>query len=316
MEHPMRRLAMLVVMLAVCVALIFMAFNLAEGQGESGEPLIVAHRGASFDAPENTVASYKLAWEQGADAAETDVYVTRDGQLVCVHDNNLDRTGGVRMDVREANLDTIREAEVGSFKGEQYRGEKVPTLVEVLETVPEGKLLYVEIKKDQDVVRAVRLVKEDIGKVGIDADQIRVISFDPMAVRAAKEQMPEVEAYLLVDWKENEQTGTWWPTAEEVIRMLEACDADGVDMGVKHRVDKAYIDRIKEAGYSYHIWTVNSPHLARMYAEMGVDSITTDRPAFIREALEGGSVKMMPLGPSKPVQGDGDAEQEAQERAY
>ncbi|QDU34792.1 Glycerophosphoryl diester phosphodiesterase [Poriferisphaera corsica] len=314
MEHPIKRVAMLFVMLAVCVAFVFVAFNLAEGQGGKHVPLIVGHRGASYDAPENTVASYKQAWEQGADAVETDVYVTKDGQLVCLHDNNLDRTGGVRMDVRNAELDAIKQVEVGSYKGEQYRGEKVPTLVEVLETVPEGKLLYVEIKKDQDVVRAVRLVKEDIEKVGIDPDQIRVISFEPVAVKSSKEQMPDVEAYLLIDFKQNEQTGMWWPTAEETIRMLKSCDANGVDMSVKHRVDQAYIDRIKDAGYSYHIWTVNSPHLARIYAEMGVDSITTDRPAFIRQAIEGEATKMIPLEPSMPAQGGDVPEMESQER--
>ncbi|QDU34791.1 Glycerophosphoryl diester phosphodiesterase [Poriferisphaera corsica] len=254
---------------------------------QSGEPLIIAHRGASHDAPENTVAAYKLGWEQGADGAETDVHITKDGKLVCMHDDDAERTAGSLAKISETNFDELRKLDVGAWPDDRYVGEQMPTLVEVLETVPEGKLFYVEIKSGEDAASAVPLVKADIDKSGIKQEQIRIISFSAEAIKASKEQMPEVSAYLLLYFVRDAATGGWSPTADEVISKLKACDADGVDINVVNRVDQSFIDQIKAAGYAYHVWTINSPHVAMRYAGMGVDSITTDRPGFIKRAIAG-----------------------------
>ncbi|QQE12866.1 glycerophosphodiester phosphodiesterase [Planctomycetota bacterium] len=286
MSNAIRLTVMLIIVVLIGVAFLGISRGVT-GQEADKMPLIIAHRGASMDAPENTVASYKLAWERDADGAETDVHVTKDGKLVCIHDDTLERTGGDGGAVSDMNFDEVRKAEVGSFKDEKYRGEKVPTLTEVLQTVPQGKLFFVEIKKGKDAEKAVTLVKQDIAASGINPNQIVVISFDPAAVKFSKQQMPDIPAYLLLEFKQNDSTGQWSPTADEIISQLKAVNANGVDINTKYKVDKAFIDKIKSAGYSYNIWTINSPHIAKYYAEIGVDSITTDRPAFIRRALEG-----------------------------
>ena len=251
------------------------------------QPLIIAHRGASHYAPENTIASYKLAWEQGADGAETDVHITKDGKLVCIHDDNTERTAGASNNVSDTNFEDLRKLEVGSFKEDQYKGEKIPTLVELLDIVPKGKLFYIEIKSGKDAAKAVPLVKADIEKSGIDKKQIRIISFSEEAIKATKEQMPDIEAYLLIFFTRDEKTGEWAPTADEIIEKLKACRADGVDINVTQGITKPFINQIKGAGFTYHVWTINSAHLARKYAALGADSITTDRPDFVREAIEG-----------------------------
>src|SRR5438876_4057740 len=91
---------------------------------------IIAHRGASADAPENTVAAFKLAFEQGADGFEADYCLTRDGKIICIHDENTQRTTGIDGVVSRMTLDELRRLDAGVWKGTKFIGEKLPTLQE------------------------------------------------------------------------------------------------------------------------------------------------------------------------------------------
>ena len=107
---------------------------------------IIAHRGASHDAPENTLAAFRFGWEQKADAVELDVRLSKDGNLVVIHDDNTRRTAQVDKSVGEQTLAELRSLDVGRWKGKQWVGERILTLNEALATVPEGKRLFVELK--------------------------------------------------------------------------------------------------------------------------------------------------------------------------
>ncbi len=107
---------------------------------------IIAHRGASFDAPENTLAAIRLAWQQQADAVEIDVHLSRDRHLVAIHDFNTRKTTGRNRPVARQTLAQLRTLDAGQWKHPRWRGEKIPTLEEVLATVPPGKRLFIEIK--------------------------------------------------------------------------------------------------------------------------------------------------------------------------
>ncbi|MFV2065815.1 MAG: glycerophosphodiester phosphodiesterase family protein, partial [Pirellulales bacterium] len=122
---PINRFSHLVVILCSCLAT-----TVASGQ------LIVGHRGASHDAPENTLAAFQLAWQRGADGVEGDFYLTSDGHIVCIHDADTERVAGEKLIVAESTLADLRQLDVGAWKGERWRGEKIPTLEEVLATVP------------------------------------------------------------------------------------------------------------------------------------------------------------------------------------
>src|SRR3954470_14279804 len=114
---------------------------------------IVGHRGASFDAPANPVAAIKLAWEQKADGSEFDIYLTKDGQIAVIHDKDTKRTaGGVNKVVAESTLAELRALDVGKWKGEKFAGEKIPTLAEMLATVPPGKRVFIEVKCGPEIV--------------------------------------------------------------------------------------------------------------------------------------------------------------------
>jgi glycerophosphoryl diester phosphodiesterase len=105
---------------------------------KSNNPLIIAHRGESHDAPENTLASVCLAWERDDDAAEIDVHLTKDGRIVVIHDEHTWRTAHRFGKVANRTLEQLKRLDVGRYKGKRWAKERIPTLAEVLEIVPEG----------------------------------------------------------------------------------------------------------------------------------------------------------------------------------
>ncbi|MFM7750164.1 MAG: glycerophosphodiester phosphodiesterase family protein [Opitutaceae bacterium] len=119
---------------------------------------IVAHRGASHDAPENTVASARLGWSQGADAVETDIHLTKDGRVIVCHDKTTQRTTGHDGVITAMTLAELRALDAGRWKGPQFAGEKLPLLEEQLALIPAGKTMLVEIKTGPEIVPGFRRV--------------------------------------------------------------------------------------------------------------------------------------------------------------
>src|SRR5258706_6726864 len=113
---------------------------------------IVAHRGASYDAPENTLVSQELAWKHHADAAELDVHLTKDGKLAVMHDPTLKRTTGHEGKFEDFTLAKLRQLDAGKWKGPQFAGEKIPTLDEMLAHIPPGKRIIIHIKVGAEIV--------------------------------------------------------------------------------------------------------------------------------------------------------------------
>lgn len=246
-------------------------------------PQIVAHRGASFDAPENTLAAFRLAWEQGADAIEGDFYLTADGQVVTLHDATFKRTAGVDRKPSEMTLAEIRKLDVGSWKDAKFAGEPVPTLAEVLALVPPGKTFLIEIKCGPEILPA---LKQVIESSGVSMDQLRLICFKANVVAESKKLMPSLRAYWLTGFKAPEGQSQKRPTVDEVLKTLKDCNADGLDANADLTViDEAFVAKIREAGYELHFWTIDDPKVAQRVVELGTDSITTNRPRFIRDAL-------------------------------
>ena len=110
--------------------------------------LIIAHRGESYDAPENTLASINLAWERGAEAVEIDVHLSKDNQVVVIHDPNTLRVSGIKKKIKNSTVADLKKLDVGSWKSAEFKNEKIPTLKEVLATVPQSKKLIIEIKSE------------------------------------------------------------------------------------------------------------------------------------------------------------------------
>ena len=146
-------------------AILACCFFLAAGMAQPSDAVeIIAHRGASHSAPENTVAAVELAWQRGADAVEFDVWLTADGRIVGLHDETTERTTGKNWTVGKKTFDELRSLDAGSWKGPAWAGEKIPSLAELLATIPEGKRVFIEIKDDVRLVPELLRVLKASGK--------------------------------------------------------------------------------------------------------------------------------------------------------
>lgn len=246
--------------------------------------LIVAHRGASHRAPENTLAAFALAWEEDADAIEGDFYLTADERIVAIHDSSTKRTAQTELQVAESTLRQLRKLDVGQWKSPRYGGQRIPTLDEVLNTVPKRKKIFIEIKCGPEIVPRLKKV---LSHGTLKPSRTIVISFNESVVSAVKQQIPGIKAFWLTGYEQNKSTGTWSPSLDEILTTLRRTGADGLDTQANQAVvDAGFIEAIRERGYQLHTWTIDDPKVARYYQELGVDSITTNRPLYIRQQLK------------------------------
>ncbi|MFO0825353.1 MAG: glycerophosphodiester phosphodiesterase [Gemmataceae bacterium] len=240
---------------------------------------IIGHRGASFDAPENTLASITLAWQQRADAVEFDVWQSRDGEIVVIHDANTKRVAGVDRLVSEQTLPELQQLDVGTWKAARFAGERIPTLAQALATVPAGKRALIEVKCGPEAVpELVRVLQAS----SLAATQTVVISFSTAVVAALKAVCPEVPAFWIVSLA-NEQR-----SAADLIVVAKKAHADGLDFSATPDVlTEAFASQVVAAGLALCVWTVDTVELARQMLTAGVRSITTNRPGWLREQLHG-----------------------------
>ncbi len=241
---------------------------------------IVAHRGASHDAPENTLASINLAWRQNAGAVELDVMLSSDGRIVVIHDKDLKRLAGVDGKVVEKSFDELRQLDVGEWKGARWKGEQMPTLGEVLATIPEGRRMFVELKTGPEIVPALQRAIKASGK---RAKQIVIISFSLAACAASKKALPEHEVALISGFKTRD--GKSSPTIATLIRNAKKAGLDGLDLDARGPLTDDAAKRIRKAGLKFYVWTVDDPKRAKELQRIGVDGITTNRPGWMREQL-------------------------------
>jgi len=255
---------------------LFMMSSVASAQ------LIIAHRGASFDAPENTLAAFRLAWEQGADGIEGDFYLSKDGEVVCIHDRTTKRTAGEDLVVAESTLAELRKLDVGAWKNPRYKGERIVTLAEVLETLPEGKLFYIELKVGPEIVAPVKRILENSS---VKPEQIGIIAFNRDTIREVREQLPHLRAHWLTGYKKSGDS--YEPSAEQLAATLQSTGATGLgSQANRDAFSPEVIAKLREGGMKeYHVWTINDAETAKFYQALQPFSITTDRPADMRKWL-------------------------------
>jgi glycerol-3-phosphate dehydrogenase len=246
-------------------------------------PLIIAHRGASFDAPENTLAAFRLAWDQGADGIEGDFQLTRDGRIVCIHDKDTARVGGVTKVVAETRFGELRELDVGSWKDPRWRGERIPLIEEVLGLVRPGKMIFIELKAGVEIVPPLMAA---IDASGLKDEQIVIISFDADAIAECERLRPGVRTQWLTDYKQQDD-GAWRPSEETVTAMMLRSGADAFGSKANPQVfDQSFLDRMRNGNHrQFGVWTVDDPAVAQFYIDNGAWSVTTNRPAWLREQL-------------------------------
>ena len=243
---------------------------------------IVAHRGASGDAPENTLAAIRLAWAQQADAAEIDVRLTADGQIVAFHDPRTLRTTGQDLAIAKSTLADLKSLDAGRWKGEEWIGERIPTLTEILAAVPDGKRLFVEIKCGKEIIPEFLRILEQTQTT----QKVVAIAYGFNVLAELKRQHPEVTALQILRLSKNPKTkqeGS--PTLVEWIEPMKSAGLDGFDLGITKLLDASASRNLIAQGFQLAAWTINDPAEARRLLEIGVRSITTDLPGHLRQEL-------------------------------
>jgi glycerophosphoryl diester phosphodiesterase len=247
------------------------------GCGNSVE--IIAHRGASYLAPENTLAAVRLGWQQGADV-EIDVHLSEDRRIVVIHDASTKRTAQVDLKVEEVSATELRTLDVGRFKAEAFAGERIPFLDEVLAALPPGRELYIEIKCGKEVLPLLWSQVRASGKM----PQIVIIGFDLETVAASKKLL-DVPTYWLKGAEKVKDTEEWIPHDPNLVQQARANGLDGLDVHYAG-VTPEFARAVKASGLKLYVWTVDDPREAIRLVKLGVDGITTNRPAWLREQLQ------------------------------
>jgi len=242
-----------------------------------GGVLNFAHRGASHDAPQNTLAAFRLAREMGADGVELDVQVSKDGEAVVIHDFTVDATTDGQGAVKDKTLAELKELDAGCWFDARFAGQRIPTLEEVIVEVGHQLFLNIELKtkafaSTNLVAEVVRLI-EDHNLV----HRVIVSSFNPLPLRQVKRLNHHISTGLIYSFD----------LPAHLIRalFLLLADADALHPE-KHLVTQEYMTWAQERGYRVNAWTVDEPAEMKRLITLGVDGIITNRPDVLREVLD------------------------------
>lgn len=241
---------------------------------------IIGHRGASFDAPENTLGSFRLAWRQGADGVELDVLSSGDGKPVVIHDATVLRTTGRRGAVARMSFRHLRSLDAGSWKGERWKGEGIPALAEAARTVPAGRKLFVEIKCGPRILPAVARALD-----ALPPRQVAFVGFSLRTMAATRKAFPDCEVFWNVDLGRRRSAAGWRREADRLAALAKRAGLDGLGPGPAGKLPAAFVRRVRAAGLKLFVWTVDAPARARRLRRLGVEYLVTNRPGWMREQL-------------------------------
>lgn len=267
---------------------------------------IIAHRGASAYAPENTLAAFQRAIDLKADWFELDCHLSRDNQVVVSHDSNLKRTTGVEREIPDLTLAEIKALDAGAWKGAEFTGEQIPTLTEALE-LAKGRIgVYVEVKNAQDdmpliqqliaaqagLPEMMRLVEEngtrnlaltqgviaDIRKAHMEK-QVVIQSFSPIICLVALAEAPEIRTEFLAarDSKHPEQF-------EQLMAFAWRLNVAGFNLN-NDSMTPEFVQQVHAADKTTAVWTVDDAGVMNKLRDWGVDAIITNKPDVAREVL-------------------------------
>lgn len=228
----------------------------------------IAHRGASWDAPENSIAAIEAAIEQGADYIELDVQQTADGTLVLIHDRDLLRVAGDRRAIWDIDYEELAQLDAGSWFSMSFAGEPVPTLEQAIEVIRGRAQLYLEIKTAPQMPNLVEDTIAELQRLEFVDDTI-IAALSPRVLNQALALEPDLRSSLLV----HTAIGT---LASHPFNAL------GLRDGI---VTPRQIRAARQGDYELHVWTVNNRRDMHRFIDMGVDGIITDVPALLNEVL-------------------------------
>lgn len=255
-------------------------------------PLIIGHRGASAIAPENTIAAFTKAIDAGADGIEFDVRLSSDGVPVIIHDETLRRTS-LRPDrVVDLTAQELQKADAGSWFAiarhlsiDEYRGEKIPTLQQLLEDFSRNNaLLYLELKCAASEIRRIVEVTADLIETYFVTNRTIVESFDLAAIEAMKNRAPSIKTAALFEPSLGNPSALL--SGQRLVARAVAAGAD--EIALHHRLaNRRAVDAARKAGLRVVVWTVDDPVWIKRSQEDGIDCVITNDPALMIAQRDG-----------------------------
>ena len=225
-----------------------------------------------------------------ADGIEGDFHLTRDGHIVAIHDKDTNKVtkGKNKLIVKKTSLKELQSLDVGSWKNETYSKARIPTLEDVIDSLPEGKKFFIEIKCGTEIMKPlINVIDLKVKERPNLKTNISFISFDKDVIKSCRTQWPDIEANYLESYKKIKGISKWAPNENEVFRLLKLSLASGIGTQANKEVlNPKFIKRLRLNQLSFHCWTINDVETARHFRDLGVDSITTDFPKRIREGLK------------------------------
>ena len=278
--------------LSLCLCLFVLPFNLEKAWGSSSHSLdtqkveVIAHRGFSSKAPENTIAALKKASDSGVSHIEIDVQLSKDGEVILLHDSSLDRTTNGYGKVALKTLKDLKELDAGSWFSSRFKGEKIPTLKEVLEWLPQEDLtLIIEVKSTKNTFgiesKIASLVKES-GK----SDQVWLKSFDKAVLHKFQKLTPKIPK-VFVFVAHTETLGITLGTSLDWSDLFKELKSINVTYLQPHSffLTKSLSKKLKSQGFKLIAWGVNSKRRLNQMVERNVDLIETDYPVWALKNL-------------------------------
>ena len=235
-----------------------------------GLPLIMAHRGYSDAAPENTIPAFEKAIDEGFTAAELDVQMTKDGQIVVFHDNNLKRITGVDRNIWDVTYDEIKNLDAGSHFGKEYEGVTIPTLAEVLSLCNDKLFLNIEIKRNGHDEGIVEKTISDVMTYG-KIDNCDITSQDYRTI----EEIRSINPSILTAYTSVIGIGD--------LQKFEAADILSIQETFATYTN---IENLHNAGKRVFVWTVNEEDTMEQLVALNVDAILTNNPGLCKEVVE------------------------------
>lgn len=236
-------------------------------------PLCIAHRGASAEAPENTLRAFRRALALGADGIELDAQVTRDGVAMVFHDDTLARLTGVRGKLTDHTFAELQKLHV--------RGEPIPTLADALAAVGDRAVVQIEIKKNAPVAPVLQAIRQ-----AGPACRVILASFEHTILQEAAERAPSLSRMLIADAPK--QTDSPKAAALSLLETMASVGASGIS--VNHNAIKSalFVETMREQKTPLWCWTVNDTPTMLRLAQWGVDAILSDDPARLKMVLHRG----------------------------
>ncbi|WP_127588025.1 glycerophosphodiester phosphodiesterase [Paenibacillus koleovorans] len=233
--------------------------------------LIIAHRGAMGEAPENTLAAFRLGLEQGANAFELDIHMSADGEIIVCHDETVNRTTDGKGTIRSMTVAQLQKLDAGRWYHERFAGERLPLLEEVFDLVPTDFVINVEIKDCADHQLEPRLL-ELLKRTG-RMESVVISSFDHKSLYNLKKLEPAIKVGLLYN--------------SNLVSHLRGASAAQMPVYSLHphfkHIDPEDIQELIQNGYQVYPWTVNSESDLRSVMHTGASGIITNFPARLKQ---------------------------------